>query len=287
MTRADILDLNDSSKLFSSPRVIGGIDMLFPELFLRQDLDVSFWTQFDLRQYIDPAAGEGSLYSQYYGLGVKGTIVDSLYYKTAFYFESGLTYSAVNNNYSYILSYMGSVGLSYYMDRLLFSKAGITFFYSSGDSDYTVSYYDGNTGGYSNMFIPISNNPFAKVFSVEAGNIFFIKADYSLKPFSFISSGVLNSRVLKLIKDLQAGIEALSFFRSTTGAISVAGLNSQSTSLYLGTEVDGNINIPMFSDLSAIISGGVFIPDTRTGGAFEGSSTDIEVKASIDIFFRL
>ena len=282
MTRADISDLDNNSKLFASPRVIGGIDILFPELFLRQDLDVSFWTQFDLRQFIDPAAGRSSLYSQYYGLGLKGAIIDSLYYKTAFYFESGLTYSAVNDNYSYILSYMGTAGISYYMDWLLFSRAGITFFYSSGDPDYTSTYYEGNAGGYSLMFIPISSTPFGKVFSPELGNIFLVKVDYSLKPFSFISS-----RAFGGIKDLQVDIEAFSFFRSTTGTISVTGLNSQSSSLYLGTEIDGNISIPMFSDLKAIISGGLFIPDNRSGGAFGGGSVDIEGKASIDIFFQL
>lgn len=276
MTEDDILDLSDSNKLFSSPRIIGGINILFPELFLKQDLNASFWTQFDLRPYLQ--SGAKGYFSQYYGLGLSGNVIGSLYYNSSFYFETGSSYS-LTVGYSYIFSYMGNAQLSYYMEELLSSRVKLNFFYSSGDKDYTASFYNGNTAGFSTMFMPISTSVFAKVFSPQPGNIFSIKADYSIKPLSFLK--------VKMLKNIQTVVSALSFFRSTTGAISESGINSDSASLYLGTEVDAAVNANLFSDLSIFLSGGVFFPNNVSGGAFSNMSRDIEIKADLGVFFEL
>lgn len=280
MTRADLLDLSDNNRLFAAPRLVGGFNIVIPDLFLRQDVKLGVWTQLDLRQASELSVGEGRLSSQYYGVGLEGPIVSSLYYTGSFYFETGKAYSLSLNKDSTILSYMGSVGFSYYMDKLLFSKAAIDAIYSSGDGDYKSLFYDGNTEGYSTMFLPISRFVFGKVFSPELGNIFLVKASYSIKPLSF-----LKGEGLRGVRNIQTEVTAFTYFRSTLGTISEAGVNAGSSSLYLGTEVDGSINGMLLSDLGVFVSGGVFFPNNYSGGVFVGGK-DIEAKGSLGIYFE-
>ncbi len=279
MTKADLLDLDNNSRIFAAPRLVGGVDLLFPDLFLKQDLNLALWTQLDLRQSSGLSTGEGRMFSQYYGIGLNGPITDSFYYKGAFYFESGSAYSMFLNRYDYILAYMGCLSVSWYMEKFLSSKAEIEFVYSSGDQD-SISFYDGNGGGYSTMFMPISRFSFDKIFSPELGNIFMTRAGYSMKPFSFLSGDSF-----RVFKNIQAVLSALSFFRSTTGAISEAGVDTNSKSIYLGTEIDGSINGMLFSDFGVFLSGGMFFPNTLPGGTFT-ESKGIEGKTSLGIFFE-
>ncbi len=281
ISRADILDLNDDNQLFASPRIVGGINFLFPDLFLKQDLNLGLWSQFDLRSDSSLSSGEEKVSTLYYGIGLKGDIIDSLYYDMAGYFESGwVTHFSSESAYN-ILSYMGNIGFSYYLEKFLSSKMRIEFLYSSGDADYTTSFYDGNTKGNSSMFIPISRTNLAMVFKPGLGNIFLIRGGFSIKPLSFLSvSGA------SMFRNIQTTVETVAFFRSTTGAISETGLNTESSSLFLGTEIDAKINAMLFSDLGVFISGGIFIPATDDLGAFSADERSIEGKASVGIFFE-
>ncbi|MCK5200220.1 MAG: hypothetical protein KAR21_17810, partial [Spirochaetales bacterium] len=49
ITRADQSDQFNSEIIFAAPRAVGGLDLLLPELFMAQDLNISFWMQMDLR----------------------------------------------------------------------------------------------------------------------------------------------------------------------------------------------------------------------------------------------
>ncbi len=289
ISRADKSDLLNSEKYFAAPRIIGGIDLLLPELFLFQDLNISLWMQFDMHSeaelleegpQLPSTAQGGKLHTQYIGLGLKGTLAPSIYYDSNLFLGTGQTLSYIDSAYSYenIFSFLGTFGIRYYSQDRFYSKTEFRFIYSSGDSDYS-DFTEGNTGSGGVNFIPISRATFAQVFSPQLGNIFLAQLNYSIKPFG-------SSNNIKL-QNIQTEITANGFFRSSTGNISEPGINPVSDSLYLGTEIDMNINFRFFSDLGMSVSGGVFFPDTSSGGAFLASDRNIELlgKAEFSLSF--
>jgi len=289
ISKADKSDLLNSEKMFASPRIISGMDIFFPELFLFQDLNLSFWMQFDMHSeeelleegpQLPSTAQGGKLHTQYTGLGLKGTLAPSLYYDSQLYLGTGQTLSYIDSAYTYenILSFLGAFGIRYYSQDRFYSKTGFKFIYSSGDSDYT-DFTEGNTESTGVNFIPISRATFGQVFSPLLGNIFLTQLNYSMKPFG-------SSANIKL-QNIQTELIANSFFRSSTGNISEPGINPASSSLYLGTEIDAVINFRLFSDLGMSFSGGVFFPDTSSSGAFLASDRNIELsgKAEFSLSF--
>jgi hypothetical protein len=248
---------------FAAPRLIGGLQAFFPELFLNQDLRAEVWAQFDIRKEADLTSAK-KLDTQYYGLSVSGPLISTLYYDSFAYLETGQAHSGTGDDYS-ILSYMGSAGLRYYIEDFLYSKISLRFLYSSGDSDFTTAFTEGNTSGDAANFTPISRKTLGLVFSPQLGNVFFTRFSYSLKPFSGIDNRVL--------QNIQFELTDINFFRSTSGAVSVGGIDPESTSLYLGTELDGTINFRPYSDLGLSLSGGVFIPANGSEEAFLSTRT--------------
>ena len=243
---------------FAAPRIVGGVEAFFPDLYFHQDLKAGVWAQFDMRNNSDITTG-GKLDTQYFGLALSGPVISSLYYDSFVYLETGSSYSGIGNSYS-VLSYLGSAGLRYYMEEFLYSRIAFRFLYSSGDADYITSFTEGNTEGNSTNFIPISGKSTGLVFSPDLGNIFLTQFSYSLKPFSGFES--------RALQNIQFVLTDINFFRSTTGLISESEIDPDSASLYLGTEIDGTINFRPFSDFGLSLSGGVFIPNNGTDGAF-------------------
>ncbi|MCK5153406.1 MAG: hypothetical protein KAQ93_03535 [Spirochaetales bacterium] len=260
---------------FAAPRIVGGIQAFFPELYMNQDLKAEVWAQMDMRNDSDLTTG-GKLDTQYFGLFLSGPLASSLYYDSFAYLGTGQSHSGIAESYS-VLSFLGSAGLRYYMEDFLFSRMSLRFLYSSGDSDFTTSFTEGNTSGDSSNFVPISGKSTGLVFSPELGNIFLTQFSYSLKPFSGMGNRVL--------ENIQLELTDVNFFRSTTGLISESGINTDSDSLYLGTEIDGTINYRPFSDLGVSLSGGVFIPNNGSGGAFL-DTRELEFLSRLGLSFR-
>ncbi|MCD6396834.1 MAG: hypothetical protein J7L71_04800 [Spirochaetaceae bacterium] len=263
MTLADQTGTSYSGidQTFASPRIVGGLQAFFPELYLKQDFKADLWMQMDMRPDSDLTAG-GKLDTQYFGVTLSGPIVPALYYDSFAYLGTGKSNSGIAESYS-VLSFLGSAGLRYYMENFLFSRISFRFLYSSGDSDSKSSFLEGNASGNSNNFTPISGKTLSLIFSPTLGNIFLTQLSYSLKPFS-------NSKN-KTLGNIQFELTNINFFRSTTGLISESGINSASNALYLGTEIDGTVNYRPFSDLGVSLSTGVFIPNNGSDGAFNNT----------------
>ncbi len=280
MSLADQADTDGPFDL-ASPRLVGGAGVLLPDLYLLQDVNATAWVQFDMRSADElttegttlPSSKGGKLDSQYFGVQVSGSIIPSLYQNSFVYLGTGRTLSYIDGKYTYkpILSFLGSVGLRYYMESFLHSRIGFQFLYSSGDSDYSSSFLEGNTKGNGTNFIPISRKSLALVFSPQLGNIFFTSLSYSVKP--------------DVLKNFQFELKDVNYFRSTAGQISESGIDPSSSSLYLGTEVDGTVNYRPFSDLGLSLSSGVFIPNNGSGGAFLASQRKVEVLARLGLSF--
>lgn len=273
MSRSDTADQSNTGVFFAAPRIVEKLDVLFPNLLPRQDLTLSVILQQDLRSsgsliqegeqqpFVTGRSG-GSLTSEYFGLGVSGAIISSLYYDAFFYVNLGSTLSYVadsasgtgsSHQYAAIQAFLGGIGLRYYSEAFLSSRVELRAVVSSGDTDNTT-FLEGNTAGASTLFAPISQETLGLAFQPQLGNLVLINANYSLKPVS----------------QLQLMAKVQSFLRLTTGAISALGVNPASGDLYLGTELDGIANFRPLSDLGFAFSLGFFLPN---GGAFTGQAS--------------
>jgi len=289
MSRSDSADQTNSSVFLAAPRLVESVQVLFPGVFSRVDVNLSVVLQQDLRssggliqagqqnQVVSGLSG-GSLTTEYFGLGLSGAAVSSLYYDAFFYWNAGSTLSYVPDSvsvtgfsyqYETIQAFIGGLGLKWYIEEALSSRLELRGIFSSGDADSTA-YLEGNTSGASTTFVPISQEVIGVAFTPQFGNLVLFDLNYSFKPFS---------RSESLWKNLQIIVKALSFLRPTTGAISQPGLNAASSDLYLGTEPEIIFNFRPYSDLGLVLSTGVFIPN---GGAFTGTSAQPTIAARLE-----
>ncbi len=283
MSRSDDADQDDSDVYFAAQRIIEKLDILFPELFARQDLTLSLVMQQDLRdsgsligsgetaEFVTDHYG-GRLSTQYVGLGLSGPISSSFYYDAFFYMGLGETLSYAEDSgsltgYSYrydpIRAFLAGIGIRCYNEGFHSSRAELRFIFSSGDEDNTT-FLEGNTAGDSNLFVPISKETLGLAFEPQLGNLIVINANYSLKPVS----------------NLQLMGRVLSFLRPTTGAIYAGGIDRSSDGLYLGTEIDAIANFRPFPDLGGAASLGLFIPN---GDAFSGPDASPVLAARLEV----
>jgi len=273
----DASEDNDDSVVLAPPRAVGALKAVFPELLGRQDLTLSLLFQQDLHSKDDLVAeGQttpdynkgGQLNTQYLGFGFSGPLSSSLYYDAFVYGGMGRTLSYIDGAYKYetILAALGGVGVRYYLEQALSSRVGFRFLYASGDED-SDRPYEGNTGGLATAFLPISKPELGLIFQPQLSNLFLAELSYSLKPLAW----------------MQVQLKAVPFFRSTPAPIQESGIDPSSDALYLGTEVDGAINIRPFSDLGLGFSAGLFLPNSGTNGALPDRA--LEVKGKLDFSF--
>jgi hypothetical protein len=289
VSRTDVNDVMDPAVYFAPPRLVETVRIGFPDL-LGQKLTVSGVFQQDMRDTFldlatagttdlissgddvsDPTRG-GAVHSEYFGLGMDGTIVSTLTY--SLYGYMGLLHDLVWNEddsiYGDALGYsvLAGVRMGYYIESALYSRMGLRFVFASGDADAT-SVYESNTQDFT-LFTPISRSSLGYVFSPQLSNIVRIEASYSLKPLSSLPGD--------LGRNLDARLKANVFLRPTPGAVSESGIEADNDELYLGTETDLSVNFRPFSDLGITLWGGLFIP----GSAF-GTDPALQYRAGLDV----
>lgn len=289
----DYTEQLDSSIVFASPKLVGHVAVTFPNLFLKQTLNLAFLFQNDLDRInaalntyllpgetqFDPTQG-GLVNTQYMGAGFSGPLVSTLFYDLYFYMNTGhvLFYNTTDFVYEYapVVAFVTGGGFRYYAEKLLYSKFLLNFLFSSGDADSPL-YVEGNTAGNSNTFMPISSSSIANIFSPRLGNLMYGTLQYSLKPFSMLKGPAA--------KEFVTGVDLYMFFRpyagAGAGAIGAVGVLPGSTEKYLGTELDLNASFRPFSDLSAELSGGFFIPSA----AFEDPTARGLLKLAFSMSF--
>ena len=270
MSKSDIADTAvDPTPLFgplASSRLIEGLTFSFPELFAQQTLILSGIFQQDLRSTSDLTTDGNTITTFYAGFGLMGPLpgVKSMFYNIYGYGNSGWYGSNI------ILAYLAGCSLNYFIPTFLSSRLALDFMYSSGDAD-NSDFYEGNTAGYSQMFVPITPAPAGMIFTAQQSNLFYVSGTYSMKPFTGSDIPALVNTLLML--------KPTGFFRSTTGAISTGGVQSGATGLYLGTEIDLIIMARFLSDVGFSINGGVFLPST----IMEITAPQIKVSAALSL----
>jgi hypothetical protein len=291
MSRSDSADLLDGTVFFAPPRLVEKLEVIVPQLPLRQQLSISVLLQHDLRwgttviqsgeqqQSVAGFAG-GKVWSQYYTLGLSGPVVSPLYWDGFFCFSTGqiLSYisdaaSATGFSYQYeqILAYLAGVTLRLYLGGPMSPLLELRGIWSSGDADNTT-FLEGNTAGASTLFVPISVRTFGLAFMPKLGNLVVIDAGYSFKPFT-AGRTIFNNFMIKL--------QSFTFLRPTTGAVSMPVLDPASTVLYLGTENDLVLDFRPTSDLGIAVSTGIFFPS----GAFAGLAAEPEFAGRLELSF--
>ena len=130
MTKSDDADNTDEDTIFgSAKRVIEGAEFFFPQLFLNQNLHLSFWFQQDLRDDNLVSAGEtveesdtgGIMNSQYMGAGISGGFASKFSYDGFFFMGTGKTLSYIDGEYeeANMLSFLAGGGLRIYLKEAL------------------------------------------------------------------------------------------------------------------------------------------------------------------------
>ncbi len=275
VSRLDALDLADDDAYFASPRFIGSATVAFPELFARQSLTLSAIVQEDLRAQFDTVieegeevfnpTGGGTVDTQYWGLGLTGPLASSVYYDLYGYLGTGRTLtfedddqSTTGQAYRYepILAYLFGGSIRYYRPAFYKSSASLKFAFASGDAD-QIGYLEGNAKGNSGAFIPLAEGIFGLAFTPQISNLVVAELSYSMKPFAAFRDSLVSS--------LQTGVKVTPFFKLAEGPLSDATVDPSAGSGYLGTELDGIVNLRPYSDLGLGLSLGLFIPN---GGAF-------------------
>lgn len=265
----------NNTELFAPPRLIGRFGVEFPSLFLNQNLNAVFIMQQDFRPEDEvlaegpavEAVGQGGrLSTQYLGVGVDGNLVRSLYYQFFAYLGTGKSLSYINGEYQYawILSTLLGASLHYFNEELMFSRAELRLLFASGDADFKYSVIEGNREGLATVFVPVSNNDIALVFSPRLANLMLLEASYSIKP----------------LRDLQTQLRGFVFLRPTTGPTS--DLRIDGDSIYLGSEIDGVVRYRPLSDLGLALSLGLFFPGME---AFTSGEEDPEFRGRLEISF--
>ncbi len=256
MSKSDLKDRSGDALQIAGPfelgpfgpwRLIGIANIQFSELFLRQTIDISYVMQRDFHPADTMVTRGGAVHTFYFGGGVSGPIVSPLFFNSFFYFNMGTVGETP------IRSFLAGGGLDLYLQSFLYSKVGLDFVWASGDKDHD-SFYEGNTEGNSTAFIPISMATAGLVFAPQLTNVFYGTASFSIKPFSMIDT--------LIAQNFSVQLKGIPFFRSTAGPLSVTGIDSESTSLYLGTEADAVIRARLLSDVGVGISVGLFFPGT-------------------------
>ena len=232
----------------------------------------------------DPSRG-GLVDTQYESLGLRGNITGDLFYNGFFALNTGRTLSYVSEGtaqgsyrYTPILAGAGGLGLTLYAEKVLGSVAGLRVLLSSGDSWVErTSVNEGSLSATPGLFLPVTGRPQSAVFAPTLGNIAFVEASYSIRPFAAAGSDLLAM--------LQIGATGLVFIRPVAGPVSVTLPNAASTSAYLGSEFDLSVAFRPFSDLGFNVSAGLFLPNSVAGGPFEGGLPwwRVDVSASLSL----
>jgi hypothetical protein len=260
--------------LLAPPRLVELLQVEFPELIGRNDLRVALLAQQDLRSQsgliqkgdtLFVTGRGGRLSSEFLGAGVGGPLAAGLYYDFLAWLSVGRTLSYIGGAYDYawLVSGLVGAGLRYYREEWLNFQHRLGLLLATGDSDYTKSYFEGNTDGLATAFVSVTSTDLGLVFSPRLGNLAVAQAAWSIKPAEI----------------LQIELTGWVFLRPTTGQISDSRLDTTSDSRYLGSEIDLRANLRPFSDLGGALSLGLFLPGT----AFSSSYRDPELVARMEI----
>jgi hypothetical protein len=290
LTNGDVTDSNNEANYFAPPRLIGSIS---GEARFSNNSWVKgmFLIQRDLREQllqgvtvIQPgettqSSINGGLLNNFYLIGDYSTglgIDSSLRFFGALSLGETMVYES---DYQYVPIIGGMLGTEYkyFFPDLPQSYLGLRLLYTTGDSENRETYREGSAFSSSvessSLFKSLTNSNLGTIFNPSLGNIMSADILFSMKP--------LADAPLEWQKNLQIVLKNTVFFRTNKGPFSSPGYNTASDSLYLGNETNLALGYRPLSDLGLYLSTGVFLPNSFSGGVFEGQREPLESVTSL------
>lgn len=270
LTATDIAKYDDDD-IFGPQKILAVAEVAFPEIIGRQSLRLSGVGQYDLRSKLKN--NEVRLHSYYPALFVDGPIAWDLFYTLGAAGGFGQREANVEGNKekTTLLGGAGTASLSYLPQRIawLSVEAGVNGATGDKNADF---YFDRTRGDELTMYLPLRSPGTGDILSPDLSNLIIPRLELRLRPFS-------GTRI-DTLRNLGLTLSGYGYFRPTNGATSVSTGNGSSP--YVGWEANGRLSFRPFSDVSAALYGGVFVPNASDDAAL-GSDADTRWETGIDL----
>jgi hypothetical protein len=251
LSNDDLLEAEDDSEFFGPSRVLLQSSFTFPAGRRPRDLTLQALAQFDLRE--DPTE---KIDTQYLGIVTTRRLSPTLYLDSHFTLSSGQ--STVGTKDTFLLSFLFGLGLQYFNENLLSSRAHLKIQYGSGFLPLVL------LPGWESLsledFRPINQPTTGLSFNPALANLMYADFLYTFRPFFRDPN--------QSLANIQPGLAVRTYFRSTLSDIALAYVDPDSDGMYLGTEIEASLVARFFSDLGLSLRTGVFLPGTGGFGIF-------------------
>lgn len=208
----------------------------------------------------DENAGEKTRYqSQYYGIGLKGTVGAASYYGE-FIYEMGKSYLAATGDQKSISAMAGTLGINYFLSMAMNPVLMFQYAYGSGDKDRT-SYRtpNGNNAGSDNGFIYFGTFLGGNALRPLLSNLHVARGGFSIVPFYSSPSPAMKRMSLSVKYDY--------YMKDKPDS----GINAGAAPLakrFVGQGVDASLHWAVYYDMSVFVTYGLFLP----GSAYSSST---------------
>ncbi len=188
--------------------------------------------------------------SRYYGLGLKGTFKDALYYGE-FIYEQGTSYISADEKKD--ISAMAAIaGLNYFFNVTTKPALLLDYAYGSGDSDRNAANSPtGNTSGDDNGFMYFGTFVGGYALRPYLANIHVCRTGFAVTPFDS-SKNLLLKRINITAK--------YSYYRKDKSNSTINSGDAPNSNKNIGQGADFSLKWKIFSDLSFYINYGLFFP---------------------------
>ncbi|MCP4134774.1 MAG: alginate export family protein [bacterium] len=221
------------------------------QTFANQTISLLGMAQFD---FADESSGSVRYQSQYYGIGVQGTLFDNLTYSGEFIYEMGTSYDATSVKKN-IRAYAATANLNYYFDMTLKPTLMAQYAFGSGDSD-KVDHGSptGNISGNDNGFLAFGTFVGGYALRPILSNIHIMRAGFSLLPLSWMDS--LFFRRMTIIAKYNVYLKD----KKEQGIADSDSYEATESNIFVGHGSDIAFRWKLFSDLSVFANYGFFLP---------------------------
>ena len=287
LSRLDELDDQDDDERLAPRRLIGMVELALIEPLPRTDITVSVIAQQDLRdqtglieegETTPTDANGGRVNTQYALLGVDGSIAPRWFYRLVGGVQTGQVLSFFEDDFGQpayqetrMLGWIANGEVRYLAAGPLATSVAVSLLSSSGDAD-ALSLREGYRSERPTQFLPVAGRTIGLVAGAAPGNLSTTSIEVTVRP----------------VLGLQTSLSAIAFFRTADGGpVDLAGVNTEASGRYLGSEASASVTVRPFSDLGASIAAGVLLPNHADSGPIDSLSRDprYTVQALVSLSF--
>ncbi len=193
------------------------------------------------KEYPDDPEHDFKYDSEYYGMGLRGTLLRPVSYWWGVILEKGKSYIYETNERKDVLAWANVLAISY--EPAVYSHPNFYFKYAygSGDKDRVnvTNTEDGNSFGKDRNFLYFGFIPTGYALSPQLSNLQFLKGGFTFKPFE----------KNRFLKGLSLGLDYYRYFKAVPSG-GIYDEEASEESFDVGHEVDLTVDWQVFSDLN-------------------------------------